>query len=94
MRRKPLPYTNASELARLAGRAKDRDGRPLSRERIGQLLASGAIKGVRVWIGNHAAWRIRCTEATRWLAERGIAPPVWVYREGAVGAVEDIWIGS
>lgn len=87
-------YTNASELGRLAGRAKERNGKPLEREGIRQMLAAGRIKGVRAWVGDHPVWRIRTTEADRWLAERGVFDVEWVKQEGVSGRVEDIWVGA
>jgi hypothetical protein len=80
-------YTNASELARLAG--------PLSRERIRQILARGDIpEAVRALVGDHPVWRIPCRAADKWLRSRDLTPPTWVHRTGAVGAVEDIWVAG
>lgn len=77
-------WTNASELARIAG---------LSRERIGQLLAAGTFPGaVRVDIGERRAWRIPLTDAARWLRSRSVPAVEWVRREGAVGAMDDCWV--
>lgn len=88
-------YTNAAELGRLAGRAPDRNGKPLSRQRMSQILASGDIPHtVRVLIGDHPAWRIPLRQANQWLRSRGIEPPEWVKRVGVVGAMEDVWVGT
>lgn len=79
-------YTNASELSRLAG---------VSRERIRQILSRGDIpEAVRALVGEHPVWRIPCGAANRWLRSRDLDPPTWVKRVGAVGAVENIWVGE
>ena len=78
-------FTNAAELARLAG---------ISRERVGQCLASGDVVGVRVLIGLRSAWRIDTKEAERWLKLRGIPRPTWTLRTNHVGAMENIYTGT
>lgn len=78
-------WTNASELARLAG---------ISRERVSQILASGGLPGVRVLIGLRSAWRIDTRDADKWLKGRDLSAPKWVKRENAVGAMEDVWVGG
>lgn len=78
-------WTNAAELARLAG---------VSRERVGQCLARGDIpEAVRVAIGERTAWRIPTRAASRFLKHRGIEVAEWVKRENAVGAMDDIFAG-
>lgn len=81
-----MRYTNASELARLAG---------LSRERVGQLLARGDIDAVRAFVGDHAVWRVAIREANRWLRERGVEPPTWVLRGPSNGSVDpNVWVAE
>lgn len=79
-------WTNAAEVARLAG---------LSRERVGQLLAAGTFEGaVRVDIGERRAWRIPLGVASRWLKARGVSGVQWQKRVDAVGAMDDCWVGA
>ncbi len=82
-----MKYTNASELARLAG---------LSRERVGQLLARGDIpEAVRALIGDHPVWCIPCGAANRWLRKRDLPVPTWVLRGPSNGSVDpNVWVAE
>lgn len=86
MTKPEVPFTNASELARLAG---------VTRQALTPHLADGTIEAVRVHIGSRSAWRVKTTEADRWLKARGVKPPrQWVPRVGVVGAMEDCWVAE
>ena len=79
-------YTNASELARVAG---------LSRERLSQVLARGDIpEAVRAFIGERAVWRIPVGAANRWLRGRDLTPPQWVYRGPHKGSLDAVWVAA
>lgn len=84
MSTRETPFTNASELARLA---------KLTRQGINPILARGDIpEAVRAWVDDHPVWRIPTFAADRWLGDRH-KPTRWVKREGIVGAIEDVWVG-
>lgn len=82
-----MKYTNASELARLAG---------ISRERVGQLLARGDIpEAVRAVVGDRAVWCIPIGAANRWLRTRDVAVPEWGKRGPSNGSIDpDVWVAA